>query len=386
MLLEEQDSWYYLLKYAIQLKGKVYGKERGKTMRRGITKISRKAGLPPGTLIHIGEHKTEKVRITIIEYNGENFQEREIADISEYRPSKDTSSVTWINVDGLHQVEIIEKIGEIFHLHPLILEDIVNTEQFPKMEDHGDYLFIVLKMLYNDDKMNGINVEQVSLCLGPNFVLSFQEEKGRDVFNPVRERIRSGKGRIRKLGSDYLAYSLIDAIVDNYFVILERIGEKIEIIEEQVVKDPAQTVLHEIHRLKREMIFLRKSVWPLREVINSMDRGETCLIHESMHFYLRDLYDHTIRVIETIETFRDIISGMLDIYLSSISNRINAVMKVLTIIATIFMPLTFIAGLYGMNFRYMPELEWRYGYFVVLLFMAAIGVSMLVYFRVKKWI
>ncbi len=355
-------------------------------MNKGIKKMSKKVGLPPGTLVHIGDKKTEKVRITVIEYNEEQIQVKEQENIDGYLPSKDKSTVTWINIDGLHQMEIIEEIGKLFNLHPLTLEDIVNTGQTPKIEDYENYIFIVLKMLYYNEKLNEIEAEQVSLCIGSNFIISFQEEKYRDVFNPVRERIKDGKGRIRKMGADYLAYTLIDAIVDSYFIILEKLGEQIEFLEEKVVADPAQIVLHEVHALKREMIFLRKSVWPLREVLSIMERCESSLVNESLHIYLRDVYDHTIRIIETIEAFRDILSGILDIYLSSISNRINSVMKVLTIIATIFMPLTFLAGIYGMNFKYMPELEWQWGYPAILLFMASIGISMLVYFRIKKWL
>ena len=229
------------------------------------------------------------------------------------------------------------------------------------------------------------NTEQISLILGPNFVISFQEKEG-TVFNPVRERIRNGKGRIRKMGPDYLAYALLDVIVDNYFVIMEKLGEKIEFLEEELVTQPGPETLQTIHHLKREMIFFRKAVWPLREVIGSLERGESPLIKGTSRVYLRDVYDHTIQVIDTIETFRDMVSGMLDIYLSSISNRLNAVMKVLTIIATIFMPLTFLAGIYGMNFKYMPELEWRWGYLMFWLIMIGIGAFMLIYFKKKRWL
>lgn len=355
-------------------------------MTEGMKRISNKVGLPPGTLVHIGEQRSDKVRIKVIEYGEEHFRERDLFTLDDYSPSKDASVVTWMNVDGLHRTEIIEKTGNLYNLHPLTLEDILNTGQYPKIEDYGEYLFIVLKMLYYNDSVNEIEVEQVSLCLGSNFVVSFQEEAERDVFDPVRARIRSGKGKMRTMGADYLAYSLIDAIVDSYFIILEKVGEKIEFLEEAVVNEPTQRVLQEIHGLKRDMIFLRKSVWPLREVITGMERGDHQLIHESIHLYLRDVYDHTIRIIETIEANRDILSGVLDIYLSSISNRINAVMKVLTIIATIFMPLTFIAGVYGMNFKYMPELDWRWGYPAVWLLMGGIGISMLVFFRKMKWL
>jgi len=353
-------------------------------LSRFIKKRSKKAGLPPGSLVHIGERKTEKTRITIIDYDQAQLQEKEAGSIEECFAFKDNPTVTWINIDGLHQIEIIEKMGRHFNLHSLVLEDIVNTGQRPKMEDFEDYIFIVLKMLYYDQK-GGIKTEQVSLILGPNFVISFQEQEG-DVFNPIRDRIRKAKGRIRKMGADYLAYALMDTIVDNYFIILERLGEEIEDMEEELLTNPTTETLQKIHFLKREMILLRKSTWPLRELINGLERTESPLIQESTGVYLRDVYDHTIQVIDTVETFRDMISGMLDIYLSSISNKMNEVMKVLTIIATIFIPLTFLAGVYGMNFRYMPELEWHGGYFVVLLVMAAVGISMVGYFRRKKWL
>jgi len=353
-------------------------------LSRFIKKRSKKAGLPPGSLVHIGERKTEKTRITIIDYDRVQLQEEEAGSIEECFSFKDKPTVSWINIDGLHQIEIIEKMGRHFNLHSLVLEDIVNTGQRPKMEDFEDYIFIVLKMLYYDQK-GGIKTEQVSLILGPNFVISFQEQEG-DVFNPIRERIRKAKGRIRKMGADYLAYSLMDIIVDNYFIILERLGEEIESMEEELLANPTTETLQKIHRLKREMILLRKSIWPLRELVSGLERTESPLIQESTDVYLRDVYDHTIQVIDTVETFRDMISGMLDIYLSSISNKMNEVMKVLTIIATIFIPLTFLAGVYGMNFRYMPELEWHGGYFVVLLVMAAVGMSMVIYFRKKRWL
>lgn len=288
-------------------------------------------------------------------------------------------------MDGVHQLADIEKIGTHFKIHPLVLEDIMNTGQRPKIEIFDDYIFIVLKMLRYDEAENETKIEQVSIILGSNFVISLQESKG-DVFDSIRERIRSDRGRIRKMGADYLAYTLIDAVVDNYFVILEKLGEEIEDIEDELVSNPSPETLQTIHSLKREMIFLRKSVWPLRELISRLERWESPLIDKSIYIYLRDLYDHTIQVIDAIETFRDMLSGMLDIYLSSISNRMNEVMKVLTIIATIFIPLTLIAGIYGMNFTYMPELKSPWGYPMVYVVMLAIGVVMLIYFRRKKWL
>jgi len=354
-------------------------------MPKLMKKRSKKAGLPPGTLIHIGEKKTEEIKITIMDYDETQFQEKEAKTFEECFPYKGRPTVTWINVDGIHQVQTLEKLGECFELHPLTLEDILNTDQRPKIEDFGEYMYVVLKMSSYDDKSGEILIEQVSLILGANFVLSFQENVG-DVFNPIRERIRSGKGKIRKMGADYLVYALLDAIVDNYFIILEKIGEQIEFLEEKLVINPVPETLNIIHKLKKEMLFFRKSVWPLREVISVLERGESQFIKGSTKIFLRDVYDHNIQIIDTIETLREMLSGMLDIYLTGISNRLNAVMKVLTIIATIFMPLTFIAGVYGMNFKFMPELEWRWGYPLILLTMITIGILMLFYFKRKKWL
>jgi len=354
-------------------------------MAKLIKRYSKKAGLAPGTLVHIGERKTEAVRITYMDYDEQNIQEKQVASIEGCFPFKSTPTVSWINIDGLHDVELMEKLGKEFELHPLILEDILNTGQRPKVEDFDKYIFVVLKMLsYNDEKQM-VQSEQVSLVLGANYVISFQEAIG-DVFEPIRERIRNAKGRIRKMGADYLMYALLDAVVDGYFAILEKLGERIESMEEELVSDPTQETLEQIHTLKKEMIFLRKSVWPLRELISGLERSESPLIKETTEVYLRDVYDHTIQVIDTVESFRDMVSGMLDIYLSSISNRMNAVMKVLTIIATIFIPLTFIAGVYGMNFRYMPELERHWGYPLVLLVMGIVAIVMLIYFRRKRWL
>ena len=355
-------------------------------MAKLIKKRSKKAGLPPGTLVHIGEKKVGEPKITIIDYDEANFQEREVKTVEECFSFREKPTVTWINVEGVHQVEVVEKLGNCFGLHALVLEDILNTDQRPKMEVYGDYIYIVLKMLYGGDVNHPMETEQVSLILGLNFVISFQEGKEGDVFDPVRERIRSGKGLIRKMGSDYLAYSLIDMIVDSYFLILERLGEKIELLEEELVVHPTTTTLHGIQKFKNEMIFMRRVVWPLREVISGLRRKESPLIKETTDIYLRDVYDHTVQVMDAIEVYREMLSGMLDIYLSSVSNRLNSVMKVLTIIATIFMPLTFIAGIYGMNFKYMPELEWRWGYPTIWLIVMIIGISMLIYFKKKKWL
>jgi magnesium transporter len=361
------------------------GEREQKPSGRPGKKRSHKAGLPPGTLVHVGERKAEKVKIRILDYDEAQFEEKEAKTIEESFPFRDKPTVTWINIDGLHEVEIIEKLGSPFGLHPLLLEDILNTDQRPKMEDYGDYIFVVLKMLYPGENKDVIEAEQVSLILGSNFVISLQEREG-DVFDPVRDRIRKSKGRIRKAGSDYLAYALLDAIVDNYFLILENVGEKIEDTEQQLATNSSPETLQYIRELKNEMIFLRKSIWPLRELINGLERCESTLIHESTVAYLRDVYDHTIQIIDTVESYRDTISGMVDIYLSSISNKMNEVMKVLTIFASIFIPLTFVAGVYGMNFEFMPELGWRWGYFVLLAVMTLIGISLVFYFKRKRWL
>ena len=354
-------------------------------MPKFMKKISKKAGAAPGTLVHIGEKKTEKVRIRLIDYDEKQLQEKELKTIDECFPCKDEPTVSWINIDGLHQVDVIEQLGRYFDIHPLVLEDIMHTGQRPKAEDFEKYIFLVLKMLYYDEKVHQVKAEQVSLVLGSNFLISFQEQEG-DVFSTLRDRIRNGKGRIRKAGSDYLAYALMDAIVDQYFIILETFGEKMESTEEELLSNPRRETLDSIHAMKREMIFFRKQVWPLREVVGGLARGESSLISEPTEIYLRDVYDHTIQVVDTIESLRDVLSGMLDIYLSTISNKMNEVMKVLTIIATIFIPLTFIAGVYGMNFKYMPELEWHWGYYMVWGVMAAVVVTMVLYFKRKAWL
>jgi magnesium transporter len=354
-------------------------------MPRFVKHESKGAGLPPGSLIHVGERRVESVRITVIDYDEHHFEEKQVGSIEECLPYRETPTVTWINVDGIHDTELIERIGHHFALHPLVLEDVLNTGQRPKMEDAESYILLLLKMLCYEDEDDAVRAEQVSIVLGSKFVISFQEQQG-DVFEAIRERIRKDRGRVRKAGADYLAYALMDAIVDGYFLVLEKVSETVERLEDEVVTTPSPMTLRSVHRLKTEMLFLRKSVWPLREVISGLQRGESPLICESTGIYLRDVYDHTIQVVDTMETFRDMLSGMIDTYLSSISNKMNEVMKVLTIIATIFIPLTFVAGIYGMNFEYMPELKWPWAYFGVWGVMAAITLSMIQYFKRKKWL
>jgi magnesium transporter len=289
-----------------------------------------------------------------------------------------------VDVEGIHPVEIFEKLGTCFSLHPLVLEDILNTDQRPKVEEYGNDLYVVLKLLGYDDQKEEAVAEQVSLVLRGNIVFSFRE-KGGNLLTTLIERVRTGRGRIRKMGADYLAYAILDIVVDHYFLVLEKVGERIETLESRLLSEPKPATLQKIQQLKREMLFLRKWVWPLREVLSALGRGELAQTQESTRIYLRDVYDHAIQVLDTIEIFREMLSGMVDIYLSSLNNRMNAVMKVLTIIATIFMPLTFLAGVYGMNFKYMPELEWRWGYPTILVVMVAVAALMLALFRKKKW-
>ena len=354
-------------------------------MPKLFKKMSHKAGLPPGTLVHVGEKKAEEVKITTMDYNQTAFQENEVQTVEECFPFKETPTVTWINIDGLHRVDIIKKIGEHFGIHPLIQEDILHTGQRPKMEDLDSYILVILKMLRYDDEASTVRTEQISIILGSNFVVSFQEMKG-DLFNSLRERIRTGKGRIRRMGADYLAYSLLDSIVDHYFILLEKCGERIEVLEEELALSPNPETLQAIHNLKQEIIFLRKSVWPLREVISGLERAESSLIHDAISMYLRDLYDHTIQVIDSVETYQDILSGMIDLYLSSVSNKMNEVMKVLTVFASIFIPLTFMAGIYGMNFEFMPELKMRWAYPALWGAMITVAAILLTFFKRKKWL
>jgi len=354
-------------------------------MPRFISKSLKKVGSSPGTLIHVGEIKTEQSSLSMLHFDAETHIEQPLTDIGEATSLLTPDATTWINVVGIQDIALIEDIGRHYHIHPLTLEDILNTTQRPKVESFEDYLFIVIKMLEHDKEKDSIASEQLSLVLGKTVLISFQEDEG-DVFNPVRERIRKGKGRIRSAGCDYLAYALIDAIVDNYFVILENVGQRLEAVEEAIDSDLDADILEKIHTIRRELIYLRKQVWPIREIITYLQKDGAPLIGEATGPFLRDVYDHTIQVIDTIESLRDMLSGMQDLYLSIISNRMNEVMKVLTIIATIFIPLSFIAGIYGMNFNHMPELTWRWGYPAVWLLIIGIVAMMIVFFRRKKWI
>lgn len=324
--------------------------------------------------------------ITVFDYNESHLEEKKAKDIKECMPYKDTKTVTWVNIDNVPPASFLTELGLGFDLHPVILGDILNVDQRPKAELLDEYIYVVLKMLYLGKNKGNIISEQLSIIIAPKFVLSFQQGIAGDVFEPVRERIRRAQPRIRAGGTDYLGYKLIDAVVDGYFPILEKLGEDIEGLEEELIATPAPRTLRTLHALKRQVLGLRKSVWPLREVANSLVRGDSHLIKKSTQIYLRDVYEHTVQVIDTIETYRDMLSGMMDIYLSSVSNRLNAVMKILTIITVIFMPLTFLTGMYGMNFKYMPGLEWLWGFPVLIGVMLVIFLGMLAYFKKKEWL
>ena len=327
----------------------------------------------------------QPAQITLFDFDEQHVLENIVHNIEDCMPFINAQSVSWINVDDVQVPGVVDNFGKILKFHPLMLEDILHTEQRPKYEDYGEYIFIVLKMLDFDTSTNTITIEQLSLVLGEHYLISFQERPG-DAFGHLRERIRKDSSRIRKSPTDYTAYALMDAVVDRYFGVLEHIGNKIELLEALLAKQPKTDTLRNIHKLRRELIFLRKSVWPLRDVVASMQRAESPLIHESTELYLRDLHDHVIRVTDSIDTHRDMLSSMQDVYLSSISNRTNDIMKVLTLFSSIFLPLTLLAGIFGMNFRNFPGLDWTYGLHATVLLMVVVGVSMTLFFKYKKWI
>ena len=350
-----------------------------------IRKLTRKTGMQPGSLVFTGKQKSEEVRVHLTRYNSEKLEEKEFLGLNGMPRPGGEFTVSWIDIKALHDPAVIEASGKMFGIHPLVLEDILNTNQRPKIEYSENQLFIVLKMLSWNEKEHLIEAEQISLILGENYVITYQENYD-DIFDALRERIRKAKGQVRSLGADYLAYCLLDTIVDYYYVILERIGADIEKYEEELLGVPRQEILREIYILKRENLVLRKSVWPLREVVARLERAETPLISRGTFPFIRDLQDHTTIVIETVESYMEMISNLIELYLSIGNNRLNEVMKILTIISTIFIPLTFLAGVYGMNFRHMPELEWRWGYFAVLGIMAVTAGVMVWFFRRKKWL
>lgn len=341
--------------------------------------------MPPGSLVHVGRKRKGPVKVTVFDFDPKSVSEFEPEGLEACAPLKDSPTVSWINVDGIHDLVVMEKIGQVFGLHPLIVEDILNTQHRPKLEEFENYVFFTLKMLGYDQKGKRITFEQVSFVLGKTFVLSFQERPG-DIFDPIRERIRAGKGNIRQRGPDYLAYRLIDILVDNYLIVTDRVAELVEELEEVILVRSDEKSLRRIQVLKKDLIFLRRSVTPVREAVGNLEKGLSPLIQKRTTNYLRDVYDHTIQVMEALDTQRDILSGLMDVYLSTLSHRLNVVMKLLAIVATIFIPLTFLAGVYGMNFKYMPELDWPWAYPTVWGVMMSVVVVMLVLFRRKGWL
>lgn len=353
-------------------------------MQKLVKSRSKTIGMPPGTLVHIGEKKRKATLMTLIGYDEDNFEQKELGIKGLEALKIKETGITWLNVEGLSDINILETVGTVFNLHPLILEDILNTDERPKIDVNEEYIYISAKMLCYDKELGELDIEQVSLILGRNYVITVTE-KDTDIFDPIVKRLQQGMSRFRKLGADYLAYSLLDVVVDNYFTVLESFGERVELVEDEMMVRNGRQTLRTIHELKRQLLLLHKAVWPLREVLSFLERGESLMVQDTTDIYIRDLYDHVIQVMDTTETLRDILSSMLEVYLSSSSNKMNEIMKVLTIISTVFMPLSFIVGIYGMNLKNMPELGWPLMYPILWLVMICISVSMLIYFKKKRW-
>jgi len=347
-------------------------------------KTSSNIGLPPGSIVYVGEKKVENVTITLTEYDENNLETYEIKSVEEIDPFTDTPQVTWVSVCGLHETDFLKQIGEKFKVHPLVLEDILNTDTRPKIEISEDYLFIVMKLLVYNAEHKILETEQVSFILGRTFLFSFSE-KSDEIFNPIKDRIKSQLGKIRKRGSDYLLYALMDVVVDQFFLAVEKVDERIETLDDEVLNTPERSQIEKIYNLKNLLLMLRRSAAPMREIVNQLIKDDGDLMDDSIVPYLRDLYDHTIHISESIELQREITSGLMETYLSMMSNKMNEVMKVLTVIATIFIPLTFIVGIYGMNFPNMPEMQWPWAYFAVWGVMIGVTALMLFYFKRKKW-
>jgi magnesium transporter len=348
-----------------------------------------KQGSIPGTLYI--EEDASPTKIVLIDYNETNASRIQLPKPEDSSPYLDTQSVSWVDVLGLGSEDVLRRLGKVFELHPLVLEDIVNVPQRPKVEDYEDHLVIIAQMVMLKDKGDSFWIEQVSFVLGKHYLLTVQEEPTRDCFQPVRDRIRTSKGIVRKQGADYLAYTLLDAIIDGFFPVLEAYGEKIEDLEDEVVTNPTRGTLQKIYQVRRELLALRRAIWPQRDAINTLIRDGSDLISPEVRIYLRDCYDHAVQVMDMVETYRELASGLMDVYLSAVGNKMNEIMKLLTVISSIFIPLTFIAGVYGMNFNTekspvnMPELNWYWGYPVCLAFMAAIALGLVFFFWRRGW-
>lgn len=353
-------------------------------MAKLFQKRSGKIGLPPGTIVHLGDHATGQTACSQITYNTHKCCRSDAIDPGQIDIT-DTTSTTWVRVEGINHTEVIEQIGAGLGVHGLTLEDIVNTDQRPKLDDFDDYLFVVIKTLPYDKDTAQVNPQQCSFLVGSNWLVSFHEQDA-SLFEPIVQRINIGKGPIRSAGAGYLLYALIDAIVDHYYITLEQIGEHIEQLERYVLEQPDPAVLRKVHDLRAELIAVRKVLWPLREIVSSLCRYDSDLVSPNVHVYMRDVYDHVIHVMERLDAFYEMTTALLDTYMSNNANRMNEVMKVLTIIATIFIPLTFIAGIYGMNFTNMPELHWQHGYFIILSVMGVLGIVMFIFFKRRHWL
>ena len=341
-------------------------------------------GQAPGTLVYTGNKNESEVQVELYSYNKEEIVRVGGKNIDEVKGSKGKGRVDWVNVDGLHNVELINQIGKEYNLNSLVLEDVLHVDQRPKMEDFGDYIFFTIKMFYNNP--NGeLEFEHVSFVLGKESVISFQE-RPKDIFDLIRERLTNSYGKIREKGADYLFYRFIDTIIDHYFIVLDKIAEKIELLEDEVMEDPSTKTLQKLQGVRKELIYLRRSIYPLRESINTILKSESSLLSADTERFFMDVYDHTIQVIESLETYRDLQSGIMDLYMNTASNRMNEIMKVLTIMSTIFIPLTFIAGIYGMNFQHMPELGYSWSYPAGWVLMIALVIFMLILFKRKRWL
>jgi len=353
--------------------------------RRLVRRTGKKQGAAPGTLVHTGIRRLEKTQLHLIRYGPDTVQEQDIDSPAECIPPQSHDLVTWLDINGLHDTELLGQVGRLTGMHPLLVEDVLSIGQRPKQEEYEQHHFIVLRMMQFDAERAEIHEEQISIVVGTNYVISFQEAPG-DVWDSVRDRIRAGKGTIRQRGPDYLAYALMDAVVDGYFSVIEAIGDQIEVLEAEVMDEPDRTTVTRIYQLKGELLIARKAVWPLRDLFNTLIRDESRLFTDNTKLFLRDAYDHAVQVIDNVETMRDLTASLIDLYLSSISNRMNEVMKMLTLIATLFIPLTFIVGVYGMNFEFMPELHYQWGYPAVWGVMLAVTVGLLIYFKKRSWL
>ena len=354
-------------------------------MSESLSSASKKAGLPPGTLVHVGEVLETETHITIIDYNRDVIEEQTVESIKQILQCRDKDTVTWVNIEGLGNVDLIGAIGEAFNIHPLVLEDILNTHQRPKFEEYDDYLYCVLKGISLGEDEFSVEYEQISILVLNDFVFTFKEKQD-EIFEPVKRRLRSSKGHFRSQGADYLAYVILDNIVDSYFTLQDFLDDIVDSIEEELLNAPTTATLATIQSIKRELIFIRRSISPLREMLNAILRSESPLIEEKTLIYFRDISDHVLRISESIEASRDMVAGLLDIYITTISNKMNEIMKVLTVFASIFIPLTFIAGIYGMNFEYMPELKWKWAYPVLWMAFITIPAILIIYFKKKKWL